>query len=321
MNKSSKSASLILAGLLHFTPVAGRLAQAIPALSKSPIIVAMTWIFRIAAVAGAYHTVSAASAALASAKTVNGTQGTRLSYQIRINDGENRTPQSWRIDGHLFAASGSTTRGMPPGLSLNLGTGIISGTPTSGGSFPTTITAYEHVNGAGASLTFTVTFVITATTQPTVITNHPAGRGLHPGETITLTVGASGTAPFTYVWQKNGEPIPGATASTYTSPPVSEASAGNYTAVVTGAGGSATSNPAAITVSPLSIAIISHTASATILRLQTAPGRQYVVEATPTLGPVLWTNSGEVSATTTATEFTETRPEEASRFWRYRPVP
>src|SRR5690242_3971155 len=150
MKRNMRIASLVLAGLLHITPIATRVAQSIPALTNSPIAIVMTWAIRVAALAGAYHTVSAASAVLASATSVNGTVGTRVSYQIRISDGENRTPESWQIQGQMFSASGSTTKGMPPGLSLSLSTGIISGTPTTAGTFPTTITAYELPNGGGA---------------------------------------------------------------------------------------------------------------------------------------------------------------------------
>lgn len=321
MIKHSKMASMVLAGLLQVAPLATRITQSVPGVATSAISIVMTWVVRAAILGGAYHTVSAASATLASAKSVSGTQGTRISYQIRINDGENRTPQSWRILGTLFSASGSTTRGMPPGLSLSLGTGIISGTPSAGGSFPTTITAYEHVEGAGAALTFTVTFNITPTTIPTTITNPPTGAGLHVGEPMNLSVGASGTPPFTYRWQKDGVDMPNATSATYSIGVVDASAAGSYTVIVTGAGGSATSDPAAITVTPLRIQLQAHTPDSTSLLLTTVPGRRYIVQATESLSPALWTNAGEKTAGTTSTVFEDAVVSAPQRFWRYYPSP
>lgn len=44
----------------------------------------------------------------------------------------------------------------------------------------------------------------------------PAKTTVFGGESVTLTVQVSGTAPFTYQWQRNGENIPGETNESYT---------------------------------------------------------------------------------------------------------
>ena len=322
MNKRFKSASLILAGILHIAPIAGRVASQIsPALARSPFAIVMTWMIRVAAVAGAYHTVSAASAVLASSTTVSGTQGTRLSYQIRINDGENRVPQSWRINGTLYSNLGNTTNGMPPGLSLSLATGIISGAPTSAGSFPVTITAYENPGGGGAALTFTITFNIAALTQPTRITNQPPSLTLHLGEPLSLTVGASGTAPFTFKWQKDGVEIAGANAATYTVSALRTIDAGSYVAFVTGAGGTTNSLPAIITAVPLSIQLQSRTSQSATFLLQTIPGRHYILQSTPSLLAPTWVSAAEVTAAAGTSSLTDSFIAPSNRFWRYYPSP
>jgi hypothetical protein len=53
---------------------------------------------------------------------------------------------------------------------------------------------------------------------PVDVTLNPIGASLleDPAGSWTMTVGASGTGPFTYQWRKNGAAITGATTSTYT---------------------------------------------------------------------------------------------------------
>lgn len=85
-------------------------------------------------------------------------------------------------------------------------------------------------------------------TAPT-ITTQPASRSIVAGQTATFSVGASGTAPLSYQWTKNGATISGATSSSYTTP--SETTSDNgaqFTVAVTDPAGSATSAPATLTV-------------------------------------------------------------------------
>jgi hypothetical protein len=50
------------------------------------------------------------------------------------------------------------------------------------------------------------------------ITTQPASQAVSVGQTATFTVGATGSGPMMYQWQKNATAIPGATASSYTTP-------------------------------------------------------------------------------------------------------
>ncbi|MGE0479441.1 MAG: immunoglobulin domain-containing protein, partial [Phycisphaerae bacterium] len=81
------------------------------------------------------------------------------------------------------------------------------------------------------------------------ITQQPAGGDRCPGQSITFSVTATGQAPITYQWRKNGVNIPGATSSTYSINPVALADSGTYSCALTNTCGTAISNPAVLTVS------------------------------------------------------------------------
>ncbi|WMJ73976.1 immunoglobulin domain-containing protein [Cytophagaceae bacterium ABcell3] len=68
------------------------------------------------------------------------------------------------------------------------------------------------------------------------------------GEDFTLEVSVSGPGENTYQWFKDGEPIEGATESTYTVPSASGSDAGSYHVVVTNDNGSTTSDPIQVSI-------------------------------------------------------------------------
>ncbi len=84
---------------------------------------------------------------------------------------------------------------------------------------------------------------------PPTITSHPANQSVPSGQTATFTVGASGTAPLSYQWQKNNSNIGGANSSSYTTPPTSPSDNGSaFRCIVSNSSGAATSNAATLTV-------------------------------------------------------------------------
>ncbi|HEX7628175.1 MAG TPA: immunoglobulin domain-containing protein, partial [Candidatus Methanoperedens sp.] len=81
------------------------------------------------------------------------------------------------------------------------------------------------------------------------ITTQPSSQTVNEGQTATFNVVATGTAPLTYQWQKNGTNIPGATSSSYTTPRTVPTDNGiKYRVVVTNNIGSITSNEVYLTV-------------------------------------------------------------------------
>ena len=87
--------------------------------------------------------------------------------------------------------------------------------------------------------------------SPPSISTHPQPVTVPVGRNATFTVSASGTAPLSYRWQRDGVDIAGATSSSYT---LSNAQLGDdgarFRVVVSNSAGSATSNAATLTVTP-----------------------------------------------------------------------
>jgi Concanavalin A-like lectin/glucanases superfamily/Immunoglobulin domain len=81
-------------------------------------------------------------------------------------------------------------------------------------------------------------------TTPPTFTLQPQSTIVPPGATVTFTAIAAGGLPLSYQWQLNNVAIPGATSTSLTVTNVQPANVGNYTLVVTNAGGSATSDVA-----------------------------------------------------------------------------
>lgn len=113
-------------------------------------------------------------------------------------------------------------------------------TPADAGSYKCTVT------GAGGNVVSDAA-VVTVNALP-VITQQPTNQEITEGETLTLNVVATGATG--YQWKKGEEDIPDATTANYTKEGATTADAGSYTCVVTGAGGSVTSNAATVTVNP-----------------------------------------------------------------------
>jgi hypothetical protein len=80
------------------------------------------------------------------------------------------------------------------------------------------------------------------------ITTQPAAKTVTEGSSVSFSVLASGTSPFTYQWRKNGSAISGATGSSFSVAAAALSDAGTYTVVVSNSAGSATSNGAFLTV-------------------------------------------------------------------------
>jgi hypothetical protein len=90
------------------------------------------------------------------------------------------------------------------------------------------------------------------------VTTQPASQSVRVGQTATFTVAATGTAPLTYQWQKNGTAISGASSASYTTPATASADNGaKFMVVISNPVGSATSAAAVLTVASVAPAVAS----------------------------------------------------------------
>ncbi|MEJ8851978.1 immunoglobulin domain-containing protein [Variovorax rhizosphaerae] len=105
------------------------------------------------------------------------------------------------------------------------------------------------------------------------ITTQPASLSVAEGQAAKFSVTASGTAPLSYQWRRDGTDIPGATSADFTLAATTAIDNGAiFTVAATNSAGSATSSPAMLTVGPMAIApvITAQPAATGVLVGQTA---------------------------------------------------
>ncbi|MET0402943.1 MAG: immunoglobulin domain-containing protein, partial [Cystobacter sp.] len=140
-------------------------------------------------------------------------------------------------------------------------------------------------------------------TAPTIILQ-PSSTAVTSGQPATFTVTATGTAPMTFQWLRNGTAISGATAASYTTSATSSAdNNAQFTVRITNAQGSATSNAATLSVvAPAAVAITTQPANRSAAVGQTAT---FSVAATgsPTL-TYQWRKNGAAIAGATSATYT-----------------
>ena len=109
---------------------------------------------------------------------------------------------------------------------------------------------------------YTLSFGFAALWQPgaplaPTFTAEPADRTAQEGTSVTFSAAATGTAPLFYRWQRNGVPIPGATASNYTFTAAYEDNDAAYTCTASNHVGTVTSRAALLTVIPMGALTVS----------------------------------------------------------------
>lgn len=96
---------------------------------------------------------------------------------------------------------------------------------------------------------------------PPAITTQPHGTNVPAGQSFTLAVAATGSAPLTYRWTFEGVNISGATLPSLTTSNAQAVNEGIYRAIVQNSAGSATSVVALVRISPTKPVIVSEPVS------------------------------------------------------------
>jgi len=120
---------------------------------------------------------------------------------------------------------------------------ISSAALTDAGSYSVTVS-----NSAGSITSNPATLTVNALPTAPSISSQPVSLTVNAGAAASFSVTATGTAPLSYQWKKDGVLIAGATASSYSIAAAATTDAGSYTVMVSNAQGSALSTPATLTV-------------------------------------------------------------------------
>lgn len=240
----------LLIALLQRVPVLKVATNAESALTASPAGAVVRSAIATVASLGAMHSLAGATAFVQSRPNpVAGTVGVAFAPLYFTYTGTPAQPLSFRIVGSLPPGLSFVPAPTPAGY-VNATTPFIVGTPTAAGSYTVRVQGYNNLNGTGETNNELVPIEFSiagaAAVAPT-ITLQPAGQTARVGETVTLTVAASGTPAPSFQWRRNGNNI-GTNASTLTLTSVQLTDAGDYSVVVSNSAGSVTSTTATVVV-------------------------------------------------------------------------
>ena len=146
--------------------------------------------------------------------------------------------------------SNGTTKTVTPTWAISAGSSYAS--ITSGGVLTGkaagTATIQARYGEGSVTKTATKNVTVNAVAVKPSITTQPKSQTVNEGSSVTFSVTATGTAPLSYQWKKNGSNISGATKSSYTISSTKTSDAGSYTVTVSNSAGSVTSSAATLTV-------------------------------------------------------------------------
>ena len=155
--------------------------------------------------------------------------GSQVTFSVSAN-GSNLLYQCYKNNTALSGKTGST-------LTL---AGV---TASDAGSYTVSVS-----NSFGAATSQGATLTVSSGSSGPTITAQPLSQSVNAGDRVTLTVSASGSAPFSFQWRKNGSDLSGATNASFIVNSATAADAGDYMVLVSDASGSQLSATATVTV-------------------------------------------------------------------------
>jgi hypothetical protein len=217
----SASGSLLITKMQQTTPqLTGGTESATPSIATEQKTIAM-----------AGTGVSAAPSITTQPASQTVTAGQTATFLI-VASGEAPLSYQWRKNGTSINGATSSSYTTP-----------VTSASDSGSQF-TVVVSNSVVNATSNA----ATLIVTAAAPPS-ITTQPVSQTLAANQVATFQVTASGTAPLSYQWRKNGTAISGATSSAYTTPATTSADTGSqFTVVVSNSTGTVISSTATLTV-------------------------------------------------------------------------
>ena len=173
-------------------------------------------------------------------------------------------PSSITVTAGATAAFSVTASGTAPlSYQWSKNSAVISGATSSSYTTPATTSSDSGSNftvvvsnSAGSITSSAGTLTVNPAATAPSISSQPASTTVAAGSTAKFSVTASGSAPLSYQWSKNGTAISGSTSSSYTTPAATSSDNGSkFAVVVTNSMGSVTSSAATLTVTSSSPAI------------------------------------------------------------------
>ncbi|MBS0579756.1 MAG: immunoglobulin domain-containing protein [Proteobacteria bacterium] len=217
------------------------------------------------------------------------TSGQTASFSVQVS-GTSPFSFQWQRDGIAITGATSATYTTSAQTTADSAASFTVVVSNAGGSV-TSRSAILTVNGGGGGAV-----------APT-ITTQPADQSVKSGQTATFSVAASGTAPLTYQWARNGAALPGATSAAYTTGSLATSDSGaSFSVTVRNSAGSVSSRAARLTVSASAPSITSQPADQTVTAGQPA---SFSVSATGT-APLSyqWRRNGTAIAGATGATYT-----------------
>lgn len=153
--------------------------------------------------------------------------GTDVTLSVNAG-GASPLSYQWRRNGVDLAGATATTLILPGVTSADAG-------------------SYDVVVSNSCDVVTTTPALLEVLEVPT-ITLDPSSMTICESSMVTFSMAASGSAPLTIQWRKDGTPIAGATSTSYVINSATAADAGSYDAVVTNSCGQATTASALLTV-------------------------------------------------------------------------
>ena len=176
------------------------------------------------------NAVAVAPSITTSPQSATVTAGTAVTLSVVANGTAPLTYQ-WQKGGAAIAGATNATFS------------IVSAQAGDAGSYTVVVT-----NNAGSATSTAAAVTVNPAPVAPAITSSPQSVSVTSGGAASFSVTATGAAPLSYQWQKNGAAIAGATSATYSIASAQAGDAGTYTVVVSNGAGSATSAGATLTV-------------------------------------------------------------------------